>query len=53
MATDEIFLTGTTVEIMPVVKMDGEAVGDGRPGPLTTKLQMWFKDEIEAKCGKL
>jgi D-alanine transaminase len=29
----EIFLTSTTMELMPVVKADGKLVGDGRPGP--------------------
>lgn len=50
---DEVFLTGTTVEVMPVVEIDGKLVKDGRPGQLTTKLQTWFKQEIEACCGEL
>jgi branched-chain amino acid aminotransferase len=35
---DECFVTGTGAEIMPVVKIDGRAIGTGKPGPLTTKL---------------
>jgi D-alanine transaminase len=50
---DEIFLTGTTVEVMPVVELAGKSIGDGKPGPLTRKLQAWFKNEIELQCGKL
>ena len=34
---DECFLTGTAAEIIPVVKLDGRPIGDGRPGPLTAK----------------
>jgi branched-chain amino acid aminotransferase len=35
---DECFLTGTGAEIMPVVKVDGRAIGNGKPGSLTRKL---------------
>jgi branched-chain amino acid aminotransferase len=35
---DECFLTGTGAEIMPVVKIDGRVIGDGKPGRLTRKL---------------
>lgn len=50
---DEVFLTGTTVEIMPVIEIDQKTVGNGTPGPLTMKLQEKFKTEIEKQCGKL
>jgi D-alanine transaminase len=35
----ELFLTGTTTEVMPVTRVDGAAVGDGRPGPVARTLQ--------------
>jgi branched-chain amino acid aminotransferase len=35
---DECFLTGTGAEIMPVVKIDGRIIGNGKPGTLTRKL---------------
>jgi D-alanine transaminase len=35
---EEAFLTGTTTDVMPVVQVDGRAVGDGRPGPVTLQL---------------
>lgn len=35
---DECFLTGTGAEIMPVVKIDGRVIGNGKPGPWTKKL---------------
>ena len=40
---DEMFLTGTTVEILPVVQLDGAKVGTGTPGPLTLFLADLFK----------
>lgn len=39
---EELFLTGTTTEIMPVVKIDDRTVGSGQPGPVTRKLQRAF-----------
>jgi branched-chain amino acid aminotransferase len=40
---EECFLTGTAAEIIPVVKVDGRAVGDGKPGRLTKKMIKMFK----------
>jgi D-alanine transaminase len=34
----ECFITGTTNDVMPVVTIDGRAVGDGRPGPIAGRL---------------
>ena len=35
---DEMFLTGTAAEIIPVVRMDRRKIGDGKPGKMTAKL---------------
>jgi branched-chain amino acid aminotransferase len=35
---DECFLTGTGAELVPVVKVDGRVIGDGKPGPITHRL---------------
>jgi len=32
---DEMFLTGTAAEVIPVVKLDGRTIGSGAPGPAT------------------
>ena len=36
---DECFLTGTGAEIVPVVKIDGRVIGDGKPGKMTRMLE--------------
>lgn len=36
---DELFLTGTTSEILPVITADGRPIGAGKPGPVTRLLQ--------------
>ena len=35
----EAFLTSTTADLLPVVRLDGEPIGDGKPGPLSRKLR--------------
>lgn len=40
---DECFLTGTAAEIIPVVKVDGRTLADGKPGPMTLKLLESFR----------
>ena len=39
----ELFLSGTTTEVMPVVRVDDRVVGNGKPGPVTRKLQDAFR----------
>lgn len=34
---DELFLTGTTTEVLPVTRLDGNPVGSGSPGPITIR----------------
>lgn len=41
---DEIFLTGTGAELIGVVDVDGRAVGEGVPGPMTQRLLHSFRD---------
>lgn len=39
---DEVFLTGTAAEVIPVVKIDGRVIGAGKPGPVTESLRREF-----------
>lgn len=36
---DEVFMSSSIREVMPVVEVDGSTVGDGRPGPAAARLQ--------------
>ena len=42
----ELFLTGTTTDVMPVVKLDDNPVGSGRPGELTRRLQRVLAESL-------
>lgn len=44
----EAFVTGTTAMVMPVVRIDGDPVGDGRPGPLARKLRGLYQQDLGA-----
>ena len=37
-AADEVFLTSTAGGIMPLVEIDGRAIGDGKPGPVSQRI---------------
>ena len=41
----EMMLIGSSIKVAPVVEWDGQAIGDGKPGPITQKLlEMWNED---------
>ena len=47
-AADEVFLTGSALELVPVVEIDGIKIGSGQRGPITEKLQQGYFDAV---CG--
>lgn len=49
-AVDEVFITSSTKEILPVVQVDGSQIGNGQPGPLTLKLIDLFHTYVENYC---
>ncbi len=49
---DEAFFTGTAAEVTPIREIDGRAIGSGKRGPLTAKLQAAFFDLVNGKSEK-
>ncbi|EKU50261.1 D-amino-acid transaminase [Staphylococcus massiliensis] len=45
---DEVIVSSTSVEVMPVIKVDGESVNDGKVGPITKQLQEGFDRYIRS-----
>lgn len=45
---DEMFLTGTTSEVLAVVQVDGQAIGEGKPGTVTGQLYTTYWREVKA-----
>ncbi|MHA6260394.1 D-amino-acid transaminase [Sporosarcina sp. CAU 1771] len=50
---DEVFYTSTTAEVMPVVTIDGQEIGSGKPGPITRQLQVLFGSQIPSPAAKV
>ena len=46
---DEVFLTGTAAELVPVRELDDHAIGGGRPGPITKEIQRVFDDALHGR----
>ncbi|MBX3441699.1 MAG: aminotransferase class IV [Planctomyces sp.] len=44
---DELFLTGTTSEVLPVTTVDGRPIGNGRPGPVTRRLAETYRQVVD------
>ena len=40
---DEVWLTSSTREVMPVTRLDGRSVGDGRPGPVWRRMSALYR----------
>lgn len=43
LGADEAFITSTLKEVMPIATVDGGAIGSGRPGPVTKRLQEAYR----------
>lgn len=46
---DEAFMCGTAAEITPIRSLDRRMVGEGRPGPVTKRLQSVYADAVRGK----
>lgn len=45
-AADEAFITSASAFVMPVVELDGQAIGTGKPGSMTARLREIYLDEM-------
>jgi branched-chain amino acid aminotransferase len=46
---DEAFFTGTAAEVTPIREVDGRTIGEGKRGPVTTRLQQAFFECVNGK----
>lgn len=46
---EEVFLTGTAAHVTPVIEIDGRVIGDGTPGPITSKIQELYFNIVKGK----
>jgi branched-chain amino acid aminotransferase len=50
---DELFLTGTAAEIIPIVEVDARSIGNGKPGPITARFLKAFREIVTQDGTKL
>ena len=48
LAAEEVWMTSSTKEIMPIVYINDQPVGGGRPGPLHTRMHALYQDYKQA-----
>lgn len=41
---DELWISSSTKEVLPVTTLDGQPIADGRPGPLVRRMYDWYQD---------
>jgi branched-chain amino acid aminotransferase len=49
---EEAFLTGTAAEVVPITSVDDRTVGDGRPGPITRRIQEVYFAAVRGKVDR-
>jgi branched-chain amino acid aminotransferase len=49
---DEAFLTGTAAEVVPISSVDDRVLGDGRPGPITRRIQEVYRATVRGQVDK-
>ena len=45
-AADEAFMSSATTLVLPIISIDGQAIGNGKPGPVTQKLRGMYIDAL-------
>ncbi|MEL6561905.1 MAG: aminotransferase class IV [Bacteroidota bacterium] len=46
-AADEVFISGTLKQVLPVVRVDGKTIRDGKPGSVTREIMRVFKELVQ------
>ncbi|MGH9095174.1 MAG: branched-chain-amino-acid transaminase, partial [Acidimicrobiales bacterium] len=49
---DEAFLSGTAAEVVPIRSVDDREIGDGRPGPMTRKIQETYTAAVRGQVDR-
>jgi len=49
LGADELFFTGTAVEVTAIREVDGRTIGDGKPGAVTRRIQQTFNEAVRGQ----
>ena len=50
LTADEAFTTSTSLEVTPVIEIDGKKIGDGKPGPVAASLLDAYHELVQKEC---
>lgn len=45
-SADELWMTSSTKEVLPITRLDDAPVGDGRAGPLARRMRAWYREAL-------
>ncbi len=48
---NEVFVTNSVMQVMPVCRIEQREIGDGKPGPVTRRLIELYRDLVRKECG--
>lgn len=48
LGADEVFITASSRQVVPIVKVDDQTIANGRPGPITQKLISLYNEKVQA-----
>lgn len=51
LAADEVFITASSIEVVPVVRVGKKKIGNGKPGPISLEMQRKYREEVARKLG--
>ena len=53
-AADELWMTSSTKEVLPITLLDGRAIGTGQPGPAFRNMYAWYQEfkQTVMRCGE-
>ena len=52
MGAEEVFLTNSLIEVMPLIEIDGRQIGKGKPGPVTETIHKAYRDLVRREIGE-
>lgn len=50
---DEVFITSTTLEVIPIIQVDHQKIGEGRPGLITQTIQREYGNKINQEVARI
>jgi branched-subunit amino acid aminotransferase/4-amino-4-deoxychorismate lyase len=48
---DEIFITNSSMQVVPVCRVEKKDIGAGKPGPMTARIRAAFQEVVKRECG--